>query len=270
MTQRFRRLTDLFVDGMALPVGDGTYLWLQALNAFERDEAVSDAQAARARLIMALRENGAERVRIEARLELRGRESFIDELASAKADGQYSKILARLEDDPEWSEKINILRRTDFTNNAAATAEEQDLVGKLLDEWSTELRTRLDDELDYQKRRYAQVDDEELLHDYVDAFMERRGDDLASAEYGLTEIWYAARYCEATPVEAGELNHDACNGHAERVFPAKADVKAAPDRLRTLIQEGLQKLAMSLRDPKDSGSPQSSSGSSPQPNAPAA
>lgn len=269
MTQtRFRRLTDLFVDGTAIPVGDGTYLWLQALNAFERDEAAHDAQMARARLAMALREDGDERRKIEARLEVVGREQFIENLASAKADAQFPTLSARLEDDPEWREKIEIIRRTDFASNASTTEQERQLVTNLMAEWSAELERRIDDEIEFQKRRYADAGDDDLLHDYLEVYMDRRGDDVAAAEYSLTETWYAARYCEATAGqgEGDVLDHAACNGHTERVFATKADVKAAPDRLRALIQEGLQTLAMNMRDPKDSGSQQSSSVSPPTPN----
>lgn len=264
--QRFRRLTDLFVDGTAIPVGDGTHLWLQALNAFERDEAAHDAQMARTRLAMALREDGDERQKIEARFEMVGRQQFIDNLAGAKADAQFPTLSARLEDDPDWRDKIEIIRRTDFANNASTTEQERQLVTKLMSEWSSELERRIDDEIEFQKQQYADASDEDLLRDYLEVYMERRGDDVAQAEYALTETWYAARYCEATPGEDGNLDHATCNGHGERVFATKADVKAAPDRLRTLIQEGLAKLAMNMRDPKDSGSQPSSSGSSPAPN----
>lgn len=270
--QRFRRLTDLFVDGLAVPVGDGTFLWLQALNAFERDEAVSDAQVARARLVMALKGKGDERAKIETRLIAVGRDQFVTDLASAKADSRYSVILARLEDDPEWSEKVNILRRSDFVNNSSAMLEEQELLNTLLAEWSEEVDRRLKDEVDYQRRTLENLDDESLLEEYVDAYMERRGDEVANAEFGLTETWYSTRFCNALPGDGSEaeLDHASCDGHKERVFETKADVKAAPDRLRVLIREGLNKLAMSLRDPKGSGSPQSSSASPPAPSVPAA
>jgi hypothetical protein len=268
--QRFRRLTDLFVDGVAIPVADGTHLWLQALNNFERDECISDAQVARARFIMAMREHGDERAKIETRMEIVGRDQFVADLAAAKTDAKYQTIASRLEDDPEWTEKIGIIRRTDFTNNSSATPEERELVDKLLTEWSEELNKRIDDELEYLKQHYASVPDEELLHDYLEAYMERRGDDIANAEYMLTELWYGARYCDAIAADDSALDHSACNGHEERVFASKADVKAAPERLQKVLREGLQKLAMSLRDPKGSGSPQSSSDSSPAPSAPAA
>lgn len=263
--QRFRRLTELFIDGTAIPVGDGTHLWLQALNAFERDEAIADAQMARARLVMALREKGDERLKIEARLVTIGRDAFIDQLAGAKADSQYTTLAARLEDDPDWAEKLNIIRRTDFDSNSSTTPEERELVSKLMGEWSDELVKRVDDEIAYQKNHYQRTDDAELLDDYIETYMERRGDEVANAEYGLTEMWYATRYCNAGAREDGQLDHASCDGHTERVFSTKSDVKAAPDRLRRLLQEGLQTLAMNVRDPKDSGSPQSSSDSSPPP-----
>lgn len=264
---RFRRLTDLFVDGTDIAVGDGTYLWVQALNAYERDEAISDAQVARARLVMALREHGDERMKIESRLEVHGRDAMIEDLAGFKADQQAAQLAARLEDDPDWAEKMTIIRRTDFSTNSSNTPAEQQLVAQLMQEWTDELTKRMEDELAYQKRQYADISDADLIQDYLDAYLSRRGDEVAQAEYALTEIWYAARYCngQGSPDTGGQVDHSACDGHSERVFASKADVKAAPDRLQKLLTEGLSTLAMNLRDPKGSASPRSSSDSSPPP-----
>jgi hypothetical protein len=137
------------------------HLWLQALNAFERDEAAHDAQMARTRLAMALREDGDERQKIEARFELVGRQQFIENLAGAKADAQFPVLSARLEDDPEWREKIEIIRRTDFANNASTSEQERQLVAKLMAEWSAELERRIDDEIEFQKQRYADAGDDD-------------------------------------------------------------------------------------------------------------
>lgn len=263
MNPRFRRLTDLFVDGRTVTLPDGTYLWVQVINAFERDECISDAQVARSRLILALKEDGTERLKIEARLIERGRSEMEADIAQAKVDDKYSDIVAELEDDPEWTERVAILRRTDFTSAAKPTEEaERAVVDKILTEWTGAIEARLDDEREYQRLHYARVADDELLDDYLEMWMDRRGVELGSAEYSLTEIWYATRYCDATPDSAGTLDHTRCEGHTQRVFETKRDARSAPDGLQKLISRALAEMAMVGRDPKGSASPASSSASS--------
>lgn len=265
MSQRFRRLTDLFVTGKAVRLPDGSHLWVQAINAYERDECVSDAQVARARLVLALRENGSERAKIEARMAERGRDAMVIDLAAAKTEAKYGDVVADIEADPDWRERVEIMRRHDPAQAAAPmTEEEEALVRKINDDWFAEIARRIDDEQSYQVRHYTRVDDEELLADYLDAWLERRGSDVAAAEYSLTEMWYASRYCEATE-DDGALDHSRCEGHPTRVFDTKGDARSAPDPLRDLLMSALTELAMAGRDPKGSDSPASSSDSSPTP-----
>lgn len=56
---KYRRLPDLYTVGTELVLKDGTVLWMQVLNPFEQDEAKLDAQAARARLVLALKTDAA-------------------------------------------------------------------------------------------------------------------------------------------------------------------------------------------------------------------
>jgi hypothetical protein len=266
MSTRFRRLTDLFVQGREVPLPDGTYLWVQAINAYERDECLSDAQVARARLILALKENGNERIKIEGRLVERGREAMEQDVVTARVDDKYSEILAALEDDPEWTERLAILRRSDFSQSAKpADPAEILLVEKILAEWTAHLNEAVENERAWQASNYSRMSDEELLDDYMELWLDRRGSDVATAEYALTELWYATRYCEATANPDGVLDHNRCEGHPERVFATKADARAIPDALHALITKELAALSMEGRDPKGSDNPTSSSGSSPTP-----
>lgn len=265
--QRFRRLTDLFVAGRTIELPDGSHLWVQAINAYERDECVSDGQVARARLVLALKDQGTERLKIEAKLVERGREALEAELVEAKVDEKYSDFVTEMEGDPDWTERLAILRRTDWTQAATPGEEaERELVEKIFNDYTGALQGRLDDEREWQQRHYHRVDEDELLDDYLDVWLDRRGAEVASAEYALTETWYATRYCEATDI-GGVLDHTRCNGHPDRVFETKSDAKAAPDALQKLINQALNELAMAGRDPKGSASPASSSDSSPTPSA---
>lgn len=268
MNPRFRRLTDLFRDGLAVPLPGGGHLWVQALNSYERDEAISDAQIARSRLIMAMREGGDERMKVESIFARRGRDAVIVDLAKAKMDARYNEIIAELEDDPEWTERADIRRRTDFEQaSKPASEDEKQLMEKLDSEWWAEVSRRLRDEQEFTEKSYANAPDEQVIADYLERWLEVRGGELANAEYTLTEFWYGTRYCDAVAVESGELDHEPCNGHNERVFATKADARAVPERLENLLKAGFAELAVNLRDPKGSDSPPSSSSSSPPPSA---
>lgn len=262
MRDRLRRVTDLFVDGTVVVLRDGSFLWVQALNPFERDECVSDAQVARARLVMAMRESGSERIKVEGRFEEAGRDACIKELAAVKADEKYSSIIAEVQDDPEWTERMEILRRTDFDNAAKPpTQDEVILIAKIEKDFFSEVRDRTEAEKDYQIKSLERLSQEDFLAEYAEAWMDKRGGRLAQEEYQLTEMWFATRLCEATKNDDGDYDHSACGTHDIRLFESKADARSAPQGLQELLSEALRELSMGNRDPKDSGSLPSSSDS---------
>jgi hypothetical protein len=268
---RFRRVTDLFVRGKTIDLPDGSHLWVQVINAYERDECLSDAQTARARLILALKEKGDERTKVQARLADYGRPIMEADLARARASAKIPQVLAELRDDPEWKERMDIVLRTDFDEaSKPATSEEIALLADIQQQVLAEMNTREQEETEYLTRKFARMSDEEFLEDWVHEWIERRGTELATGEYQLTEIWYATRYCEAQTDELGNLSHARCNGHRDRVFPTKSDARAAPNELQELIRIALSELNMAGSDPKDLASPPSSSASPPQPSAEAA
>jgi hypothetical protein len=262
MRDRLRRVTDLFVDGTVVELPDGSYLWAQALNPYERDECVSDAQVARARLVMAMREAGTERLKVEARLDEVGRQTCVTELAGVKADEKYQSFIAEVQDDPEWTERMDIIRRTDFNNAAKPpTDEEVTLIAKIEKEFFAEVRARADAERDYQIKSLERLSDEDFLSEYAEAWMEKRGAALGQAEFSLTELWLCIRLCEATKNADGDYDHSACGTHEYRLFDSKADARTAPAGLQDKLTVALRELQMGTRDPKDLGSPRSSSGS---------
>lgn len=271
MNQRFRRLTDLFVDGRAIPMPDGTHLWVQVVNAYERGEALSDAQVARSRLILALKDKGDERVKVLARLEEHGRDSMVSDLAEVQALAKQGEFFDELRSDPEWKDRMEIIMRTDWNSASAPSSEEElALMVRINAEVMGELDRRQKEENDFLVRKYRRMDDDEFVSIWIDEWLERRGTDLATAEFRLTETWYATRFCDAAPDDLGVLDHTRCGGHTERVFPTKSDARAAPDRLQELIRAALDDLNIGGTDPKDSASPPNSSDSPPTPNGPAA
>jgi hypothetical protein len=272
MSSKFRRLTDLFVQGRTVPLPENAgYLWIQVTNSYERDECVSDAQVARARLILALKDKGEERTKVEARLEEVGFEAMAKDLAQAHAGAKVGDFANEMREDPDWKERMEIMLKTDFAEAATVETEEETLLmSKINAEILAEFNRREQDEIDFLMRRYQRMSEEEFIDEWVEHWLDRRGTAVAGAEYRLTEAWYAARFCEAPYSPDGDIDHSKCGGHRERVFETKADARAAPQLLFELIRSALDDMAMEGRDPKDSDNPENSSGSSPTPNAPAA
>lgn len=269
---RFRRLTDLFVNGKAmtlpaLPDGRATgYLWIQVINSYERDECLSDAQVARSRLVLALKDDGDERLKMEARIAEIGRDKLSEQLADLRVNAKIGEIAAEVRADPEWRERVEMVLRTNDDEGAIPpTDEEMRVQTRINAEVLEEMARREDLERSYLKRSFARLSDDEFLDEWVKEWIDRRGTTRASAEYKLTEVWYATRWCEAQPTEDGELDHSRCEGHRTRVFETKADARAADDDLIEMIKDVLADLNIGGQDPKGSGKPTSSSGSSPTP-----
>lgn len=269
MSNRFRRLTELFVQGKAVDLPGGGHLWVQVINSFERDECLSDAQVSRARLILALKDQGHERLKVQGRLAEIGLDAMAKELAEARAGAKSGDFADEMRDDPDWKERMNIILRTDWDNAAKPPTEGELLtMQKINEEVLGELVRREEEETEFLVRRFRRMDEEEFVDEWVNEWVERRGSGLATQEYRLTELWYAARYCDARPNEEGELDHTRCEGHRERVFETKQDARSAPNELQELLRGALDELNLAGRDPKDSDSPASSSDSPPTPSEP--
>ncbi len=267
MSNRFRRMTDLFTVGTAIPLDDGSYLWVQVLNSYQLDECRSDAQVARARVVMAMRGHGDEKLKVEARFYENGRDKLIEDLAEHRSGMRVGDFVDDMREDPDWKERMDILTRSDPDDTAKPLSpEEQQLLSDINVEVIKELGKREHDERDYLIEKLGRLTDEELIEEWTDEYLDRHGTDVAGAEFKLTETYYAARYCGATMVD-DILDHSACNGHREQLFASRNDVRDAPDGLFAIVQGALNDMNLVGRDPKDSASAGSSSDSSPTPSA---
>jgi hypothetical protein len=276
MLSRLRRVTDLFVRGKEVALPDGSMLFVRALNSFERAEALSAAQSAKARFTLALEDGGEELEKIEALLAELGREVFVERLAQARAMQESGKIVTAIEADDEWVERLEILRRNDSSDSATPlTPEEVALIAKIGTDFMAEVDRRRSAEMEYQTHALDGAGDHTLIDEYKKLWLEQRGNAIANAEYRLTELWYATRICAAVgAADSGSspttLDHLACAGHAEALFDTRADVREAPDDLVDLLTATLAEVDMGASDPKGSPSPASSSDSSQPPSSPEA
>jgi hypothetical protein len=257
---RRRRVTDLFVHGREVALPGGGFLWVEVLNSFQRQEALQAAQVAKARLVMALERDGRERIQVQARLAEFGRDAFIGDLVDDELSQRTAQIVTRIHDDPDWKERIDVLTGTDVSDTATPlTDAEQALLAALSVEYLAEVDARKADEHEFLTRMFGAFDDEELIERYAKAWAERKGALLSAAEYRLTELWYATRFCSGVlNLDTAEVDHGACDGHGEAFFAAREDVRSAPDELRDLLSEALGAVGMGPRDPKGSDRPEGS------------
>lgn len=265
--EKYKRIPALYIVGRELVLRDGTVLWMQALNPLQKDEAQQDAQAARSRLVMALKsDHGSdERTKVEAAFLEDGREAAIERLVGAKAYEHLMKAVNEIQDDPDWKERLEILKRQDELMARPPEDAERKLVEQINAEYLAEIQRRQDDERSFLMGTYKTKPDEELVDEYIELYIDRRGSEVARHEYDLTEIWFAARVCDATEKAPGEWDHANCEGHTLQAFEAKVEVRSLPEDLQTEMSAVMAGINMSVREAKNSARQGSSSGSSPLP-----
>ena len=265
MARRLRQVTDLYVTGKVAVLMDGSPVWVQALNPFEQDTARSEAQIARARITMAVKEFGSDE---QAKVRYFFLEDGLDEARSKIVDAKVAesvpKIIDRLRSDTEWEEKLTILERGAENTALIPETEEFQLLERLALEYQEELTERLTSERTFQQMRYSDASEETLWVDYLEWYLARRASELMMAEYQLHQILFGARICLGENDE-GHWTHANCDGHRDRVFLDKDEVRQAPEQLLATILAAAEDVEMTVREAKNSDRQGSSSDSSPLP-----
>lgn len=268
-----RRVTDLFIEGEALPLGmdnDGkpVVVWVNKLNSFEVEEARRDGVAQRGLRLLELSD--------EMGPELLGQKHLLKKMADHEVraarvaqmgDEIYLRVMNDIEAEDEWVEKLAVLRRLP-TLLADANAPAEDPRHAQLDalnqEYIQEVRVRL-----AKAERDALVDLEDLSRkdleaDYLEAWRQRLTLDDFMAERRKTEIFLALRQCRATvhgPVDARTYEHDDCD-HTQRLLNERSQVQTLPEALIGRVIDSLDGITVDGRAAGNSGAPASSSGSS--------
>jgi hypothetical protein len=265
VARRLRQVTDLYVNGKVAVLKDGTPVWVQVLNPFEQDAARNEAQISKARLTMAIKEFGSdEQAKIRMFFFEDGMDGARSKLTDARTAEAMPKILDKLRIDPEWAEKLDILERG--LDDIATSPEESEveLLTKLTNEYTEEVGKRLKSERDFYTDKFLSFEPDELWDEYLDWYLARRGAEVSYAEYRLHQTLYGARWCEGV-LEDGAWNHAECDGHLDRLFADKDQVRRAPEELVSLLMLAADEVEMSLREAKNSDRQGSSSDSSPLP-----
>lgn len=266
---KYRRITDLYVTGTELVLKDGSVMWLQVLNPYEMDETRHDAQVARARMVMALKgpEGGDERDKVEGVFRALGRNGAIEQMAEVFETEVLSKVVDRINSDPDWKERISIMDRSQEILARPAEDPENELLERINREYLDEVARMQKEERDGRVHDLKRLDESGLLDEFIEVYQNRRGGEVARLEYELTEAWFATRVCDAVQREDGTWDHTPCNQHRQRVFETKSELRELPEELQRAIFDKLSKLNMTVWQAKNADRPGSSSDSSPRPSA---
>ena len=257
---KYRKLEDLYVEGTELELEDDLVIYLKPLNGLQQEEARSHAQAARSRLVLALRDDESdEQAKLDAKFAVDGRDSVIEQLSYGEANMELPKIMQRVRDSEEWSEKMDMVEQHEELPEA--TADEERVVAEVNRGYLEEVAAQLETETEHSKMRLERMDEDALKERFREFWIERRGGSAAMDAYQVTEFMYAARACDGKKGEDG-WDHSACDSHRERVWETREDIRGLPERLHGELSTAMELLDMSVREGKDSGSRQSSSGSS--------
>lgn len=263
---KYKRLTDLYVDGTEYVLRDGTVMWLQIPNPFEYDEARHDAAVARSRLTLALKTHGTdEMTKVRGTFLQNGKAGAIEIMTGAKASDFLMKAYDDIRADPDWRERADIIDRGEEILGRAPEDTERTYLLEMGEEYSREMGKRILDQQEALAEHLGILSEEDLWSEFQTFYLDRRGGELGLVEYKLTELWYACRCCDGVRGEDGTWDHGQCDGHQVKVFEDKADVRALPSDLQSSLSDALQDITLAERAAKDSARQGSSSVSSPLP-----
>ena len=259
---RYRHVNELYVTGLAHVLKDGTPIWLQVLSPFEQQLARDEAATARARRVLALRENGSDRqIQIRAGFLEDGRDAAITRLVDAKSTKVITKAIDELRSDPDWKERLDVLARGATDPSTPLTEHELQLLENLEADYTAEIRRRHDDEREFLRLSYMDADEDTLWQEYLDHWLDQQGGEVALTEFQLCRILYGARVCNGIKTE-DKWDHAPCNGHQERVFTDRAEVINLPEQLLTELHAAAEAVEMTEFEAKNSARQMSSSASS--------
>lgn len=252
---RYKHLSDLYVQGTELIFNNEMVMWLQVLNSFELEDLKKDAIVARNRFVMAIKEIGSpEYIEAGDVFNSEPREAVTLWILSKKENKLATEALNSIKDDAEWKDRIDIINRTDDLKEVKEDSPEYLLWEKINAELNEEYFARLKEETDYEEEQLNRLSIEDLKEEYLDCWIDTRGDAEYQATYRIHEVYFAARVCNSDiPVE-GEFGPDAhkdCNGHKEKIYDDTRDIYDLPDKLFQEIRLKLDELAVSVRDVKN-------------------
>lgn len=258
---RYRRLPDLYATGSVFEAGEGVLIWLQVINSLERSDALQDAFAAQARLALALDDDDSDdSIRMRIVFEADGREAALDRLRDTQSLEAQLVVLDEISVEEDWKERVAVVQRTDDLASIPSEAE-REVVRKIMLDFAEEFERRLADELAHRRAELEHLDDDALFREYRQWWAKQRGSEVGIVEYRFTELSYSARACNATRLEDGRWDHDACAQHTQRIW-TRDEVKSLPEGLLEALFTALADQEVGEREAKSQARTAGSSDSS--------
>lgn len=289
--ERYKRMTDLWRPGTivtyvdALPGDDSVepplpgepavYVWVQKLNRFESEEARADADAARTRTEMLLRDMDSEEYKVVVHTSTQfDREQLSEAIVASKYAKHMAEAANSVQADKDWHDRLDVIQRTD-TNDA--DAEELELVSTLTRTYFEEVNKRVEDRDAKERERVETLDEDVLRKEYVDGYVESRGMAVWQSQLRLGEVLFGIRTCDAVPCSSipGHTGNDRClEGYHhqscdhEKLYEDYAEVRGLPDALFDKYVGAFNRVNVAAGQAKGLGSRVRSSVQSAPPSAP--
>ena len=266
---RLHRVTELFVTGRELLLGQGpdgpVLVWVNKLNAFQRNDAQRDGAAGQSRRALGLGEDSENIKLLRARIPTYTSESLIGAVLAPRASEFYLAGRDDVHADEAWTERLVLIERGDAlaadgshqTQEEAAQLAELNLAYLGAVEEASEVR-RADAAKDLEGEERGAL---EAL--YVEAYKRMLTFEAFQDEYNRTEIFYALRDCQGVATPEG---HDHTRCTHQRLLPSRAGVAELPEELLERVQNTINLLNMPPASAGNSVAPPTSSGSSEPPN----
>jgi len=267
---RLRRITDLFVEGTELYLGDDRdgkpiLIWVNKLNSFEVEEARRDGASRRGlRLAELAQPSAPERQSLIAEISLWPDDKLRERWVGQKIEEIYLDVINDIESEDEWRQNLEVMRRLPTLLQEANAADDdprrQQLV-ELQEGYFKEIRDRQGIKQRESLRDAEALSRDKLEESFFENWRQRLTLDEFMEERRVTELYYALRSCEATRVTQTTWDHAECN-HAEKVLDNRGQVRGLPEAVLAKCIDALEGVTVPQREAGNSDAPSSSSGSS--------
>lgn len=240
-------------------------VYVQKLSALEKDEAVKDGRAAKARRQLAFDRDEDEQVTLTAMLGNMTDDQVVEDLMHRASGELYLKAEDEVRADKKWAERLEAIDRAETAEDGKVPESEQDLITALVREFQEEVERGHQSHLRSLRRELKGERRDALEVRYRKEWREMLGATAFVEARRQSEIWYALRECEVHVGADGEPDL-ATLQVGDRVCPTRAAVNDLPDEIIARVIEALDR-EMTPREAGNSDAPSASSGSSERPSA---